>query len=264
MNRTAFRFALLLAALAMPLLAATAPAQTDRGREIARQIQQNNRGYRDMSAEIRMTLRSADGHETQREMRLRVLEREAANEGDLSMILFDSPGDVRGTALLSRAGVGSDDEQWLYLPALHRVRRISTSNMTGPFVGSEFSYEDITGGEVDKYDWRLLGEAACGEEQCSQLETRPRYSGSGYSRRVVLVDGQHRVRSVEFFDRQDHRLKTLTYDDYRRFGRFWRSTRWTMVNHQNHKTTVLTLRNVRFGNGFSESDFTRAALERAR
>ncbi len=260
---------LTLAALAAALMAlvvvpALAVGQRDPGTQIAQELAQRNRGYGDMRAEVEMVLRTADGRDSRRAIRLTSLERPAADEGDLSMIVFDSPRDVAGTALLSHAGVGEDDQQWLYLPAARRTRRISSGNMTGPFVGSEFSYEDITGGEVDKYTWRLLGEAPCGQATCRRLETRPRYEGSGYARRVVSIDAEYRIQQIEFFDRRDQRMKTLTYSDYRRHGRFWRAHRWTMVNHQNGKSTTLVFRSLELGTGLNERDFTRAALERAR
>lgn len=239
-----------------------------RGRAIADELSRRNAGFGDLSAELELLMRDDRGRETRRGLRLRVLERPEADHGDLSLLVFDDPADVRGTALLSRAGVSSPDEQWLYLPAAGRVRRVSTSSATGAFLGSEFTYEDITGGEVGKYSWRFVAERACpgsSSEQCFEVETRPRYDGSGYSRRVVFIEtGEYRIRQIEFYDRRDTLQKRLTYSEYQQHGRHWRAHRWTMENLQTHRTTVLSFTRYRFGNGLSESDFTPAALERAR
>ena len=82
---------------------------------------------------------------------LRTLEVPDESVGDKSLIIFDSPRDIKGTALLSYAKILDPDDQWLYLPALKRVKRISSVNKSGPFVGSEFAFEDFTALELNKY-----------------------------------------------------------------------------------------------------------------
>lgn len=246
-------------------LSAEAQTAEARGQEIARELERRNEGFADMSAELDMTLRDADGGESRRAMRIRVLEREAADEGDYSLILFDRPSDIRGTALLSHAGISEGDQQWLYLPALRRARRISSSRTSSPFMGSELAFEDITGTETGKHSWRYLGTERCGNFECFRVETRPRYEGSGYRRRVLWIDSsEYRIHKIEFFDQRDERLKTMTYGSYRRFGRFWRALEWRVVNHQNRRETRIAFTDVRFGSGFGERDFTVRALERAR
>jgi outer membrane lipoprotein-sorting protein len=262
-----------LCSLALLLSAPSALAQESRpsdtaadGRAIARELRRRNTGYGDLTAEIEMLLSDAGGHESRRHMRIRVLE--GREDGDRSLVVFDSPADVRGTALLSHAGLDGEDEQWLYLPAAHRVRRISSGNTTGPFLGSEFTYEDITGNEVRKHDWTLRGVTRCpsGSGECFEVETRPRYDGSAYARRVLFVDrAEYRVQRIDFYDHSNRLLKTLEYGEYRQYlGRYWRAHRWTMRNRQNGRTTVLTFPEYRFRTGLDASDFTRSALERAR
>ncbi len=236
-----------------------------KGDEVAQALYQSNLGYEDMSAKLSMVLKNAHGQESTREMRIRSLEQAERDEGDRSLVVFDSPRDIRGTALLSHSGVLDSDKQWLYLPSLKRVRRISTRNTSGPFMGSEFSYEDITGGEVDKYSWNMMGKGTCvGERQCFKLETKPKYEGSGYTRRIVWVDQQdHRIHKIEFYDRKNELLKTLTYSDYKKYaGKFWRAHRWEMVNHQSKKSTALVFAEFQFKNGFSSRDFSQSALKR--
>ena len=244
--------------------ATTAEAQPPdrRGEALAREVAERASGYHDFEATLSMRL-GEDG--TPRRLRLRAMEAEG---GAHSLILFDGPADVRGTALLSRQD-GAEQQQWLYLPAMRRSRRIAGGQLSSAFLGSEFAYEDISGISAGRYAWRLVGRAPCArgsDEVCHQLESRPKFEGSGYSRRVLYVDRDHlRVRRVEHFDAQGRLLKTLVHEDWQLHdGRFWRARRWTMINHQSGKRTVVTVQGYRFGNGFSDRDFSRGALGRIR
>ena len=107
-------------------------------------------GYEDAKSEMVMTLVNANGQERQRTMKSMVLEKEG---GDKSLMEFLTPADVKGTKFLSYEHADKDDDQWLYLPALKRVKRIASKNKTGSFMGSEFSYEDLSAFNIDKYNY---------------------------------------------------------------------------------------------------------------
>ena len=240
--------------------AAGSPEQ--KGQAVAMELAARNTGYKDLGGDVEMTLKDASGGEAKRRFNLKVLEKTDADSGDRSLIVFDSPADVKGTAVLSHAKAGDEDEQWLYLPSARRVKRISSSNRTGAFVGSEFSFEDLTGNDGRKYSWKLAGRAACGASQCLTLEATPKDPQSAYSKRVLHVDAQEfRIQSIEFFDRKGAKLKTLTYDAYKKMnGRFWRAQTWSMQNHQSGKSTVVSFTSMRLGNGYSASDFSTGKL----
>ena len=124
------------------------------GLAIAEEAHDRNAGWIDQRARLRMVLRDAAGHEHERHLRVDTLE--VIGDGDKSMLVFDSPRDIKGTALLTYSHPIEPDDQWLYLPALKRVKRISSANKSGPFVGSEFAYEDFSSQEVEKYTYRYL------------------------------------------------------------------------------------------------------------
>lgn len=250
-------------AFAAPSLpAAQMSSAAAEGQAVADELKSRGAGYGDMTASLSMQLRNASGQESTRAMRIKTLEHDG---GDWSLVVFDSPSDVKGTALLSHANVSDADDQWLYLPALGRTRRISSKNTSGPFMGSEFAYEDITGAEVDKFTWELLATEKCGKLSCKKLESRPKYDRSGYSKRVVWVDdSEYRVHKIDFYDRKGELLKTLTYGNYEKFeGKHWRSKVWSMKNHQSGKSTVLRFSDFHFKNGYTEQDFSKAALSAA-
>jgi outer membrane lipoprotein-sorting protein len=259
------------ASMALAILMLTAAAEVvaqapgDRGQEIAAAADARDTGWRDDRVTMTMTLRNRAGQESTRALHRLSLEVEAEGEGDRSLIVFEAPRDVEGTALLSHARILEPDDQWLWLPALKRVKRISSGNRSGPFVGSEFAYEDLVAQEVEKFDYRWIRDEECGDLQCAVVERTPRYEGSGYTRQVVWWDlEEYRVQRIEYYDRKDAHLKTLVYDGYSEHDGFWRPVRMRMENHQNGKSTELVFDGWTFGTGIDEAEFTAARLRGGR
>lgn len=237
------------------------------GEAIAIEIDDRDLGFIDQRSVMKMTLRNAYGAENLRDMRTRIFERQDRSVGDKSMIIFDSPRDVKGTALLSHAEILKQDNQWLYLPSLKRVKRISSNNKSGPFVGSEFAYEDITGNEIGKYSWEFLAIEACPNIkslQCFKLKTKPKYKHSGYTKRISWVDVQEfRGQQTDFYDRKNELMKTQTFNNYKQYlGKYWRASEWLMVNHQTQKETKIEFENYQFKTGLKNGDFNQATLKR--
>jgi len=274
----AWAMAALLVAIPVGITAATAqevagletlPGADDpvaRGLAIAQETERRDLGFGDSSATMTMVLTNAYGETSEREMRNLVLEVTEENEGDWSLIIFEKPRDVDGTALLSYAHILDPDDQWMYLPAVKRVKRISSVNKSGPFMGSEFAFEDFTTQEVGKYSYLWLRDEPCGERMCHVTERRPLYEHSGYTRQIAWTDTtDYQPRKLEYYDRKDQLLKTLTMTEYRQYqDQFWRSHDLFMENHQTNKTTRLTWGEIAFQTGLAESDFTTNALKRAR
>jgi outer membrane lipoprotein-sorting protein len=261
-------FGLLLAItfLLAALLALPAGGQTsdERGLEIATERDARDLGFADFTAELTMTLRNRHGEESIRSLRSQTLEQ--TDDGDKSLVVFDSPADIDGTALLTFSHKTGDDDQWLYLPALKRVKRISSSNKSGPFVGSEFAYEDISSQEVEEYTYKYLRDEVIDGHDAFVIEQYPVDPKSGYTRQVAWIDKEeYRLLKVDFYDRKDAHLMTLTFSGYQRYvDRYWRPDRMEMVNHQTGKSTLLVWTDYRFRNGLADADFNRATLARAR
>ncbi len=243
---------------------AWAETPEEKGLAIAIESKQRDEGWGDMKADMQMVLRNSQGQESTREIRLRSLE--LKDDGDKSLSVFDKPLDVKGTAFLSFSHAVGADDQWLYLPALKRVKRIASRNKSGPFMGSEFAYEDLTSFEVEKFTYKYIQDEACGDQACFVVEQYPVDKFSGYTRRVVWIDqAEYRVQKVEFYDRKNAHLKTLTYHDYKLYlDKHWRADMMKMDNHQTKKSTDLTWSNYQFKSGLSEKDFNKNSLKRAR
>jgi outer membrane lipoprotein-sorting protein len=247
------------------VIASTANADpAEVGRQIAEEVDRRDSGFVDNTSELKMILRNRHGQESVRMIRNRTLE--VIGDGDKSLVIFDHPRDVKGTAFLSYTHIGNPDDQWLYLPALKRVKRISSKNKSGPFVGSEFAYEDISSQEVDKYTYRYLRDENLNGLDCFVVERIPVYKNSGYTKQIVWIDkAEYRPQKLDYYDRKEELLKTLTFGDYRQYlGRFWRAHRWEMVNHQTGKSTSLEWSEFQFQTGLSDRDFNRNILKSVR
>ncbi len=243
---------------------ALAQTPEERGLAIAQEMDRRDRGWGDEQVASTMILRNASGKESVRKNRMKRLEVEG--DGDKTLIVFDSPRDIAGTAFLTYSHATRPDEQWIYLPALRRIKRISSANKSGPFLGSEFAYEDISSEEVEKFTYRYLRDEKLDGRDTFVVERYPTYKHSGYTRQITWIDQQiYQPLKIDFYDRKDALLKTLTFRDYRQFlDRYWRPSSMEMVNHQTGKSTELKWENRRFRTGLSERDFDRNSLKRAR
>jgi hypothetical protein len=210
-----------------------------------------------------MVLRNRQGQQSLRRLRIRILEQK--DDGDKGWVYFEEPPDVKGTALLTFSHKTGNDDQWLFLPALSRVKRISSTNKTGPFMGSEFSYEDISSQEVEEYTYRYLREEDLDGRAALVVERRPVDPRSGYTREEAWLDREHYYPlKVDYYDRKDELLKTLRHLDQARYaGRFWKPGRLVMVNHQTGKSTEVRWQNYTFGNKLVEGDFDPKRLSSA-
>ena len=243
----------------------SAETPEEKGLAIATEADTRDQGFTDTTADMLMILRNKHGQESQRKIRSRTLE--VKDDGDKGLSIFDTPRDVKGTAFLTFSHKIGDDDQWLYLPALKRVKRISSRNKSGSFMGSEFSYEDIASQEIEKYTYKYLRDEPMADHDCFVVERYPvDKKNSGYSRQVVWLDkDEYRVWKIDFYDRKKSLLKTLTIQDYQQYlEKYWRAAKLEMVNHQNGKSTVLALSNYKFQTGLTDKDFNKNSLKRAK
>ena len=248
---------------------ASAQTPAEKGLAISIEADKRDLGYGDFEVEGRMLLRNKQGQESWREFRSMTLERPEDGVGDMSILVFEKPRDVRGTALLTHANVEpADDDQWLYLPAVKRVKRISSSNRTGKFVSSEFSFEDLGGQEVNDYTYEWLRDEACPTmpgAQCFVVSWAPKNAKSGYSKTISWIDqDEYRLTQAEFYNRRGDLEKILKLTDYQQYlGQYWRPGLMSMENQQTGKSTDLIWSNYKFRSGLSDGDFDSQRLSKA-
>lgn len=239
-------------------------ADPAKGLEIAKERKARDKGWQDSTAAVSMILKNAEGDESTRVMRMKSLE--VTNDGDKGLTIFDEPKDVQGTAFLSYSHIDGADDQWLYLPALKRVKRISSRNKSGPFMGSEFSYEDLSSFEIGKYQFNYLRDETISGQPCFVVEETPVDKMSGYTKLITWVNKAEYVpMKVEYYDRKHALLKTLILTDYNKYlDKYWRALTLEMTNHQTGKSTILKTSNIEFRTGLEDRDFNKNILKRIR
>lgn len=231
-----------------------------KGLEIATSAEKYNDGYLGETSEMKMLLVNAHGDKIERKMTSKVSE--TKNDGDKSIITFLWPADVKGTKMLTWTHKKEDDDQWLYLPSMKKVKRISSRSKTGSFMGSEFSYEDLGSQEVEKYKYKFVKDDELSGRKAWLIERYPNDEKSGYSKQLLWLDKQYyQPLKIEYFDRKKEKLKTALFSEFKKFGKkFWRAGKIEMKNHQTAKRSVLEWGNRKLGSKFSSMEFHKKNL----
>lgn len=241
---------------------------------VARQVQDRNTG-RDSRAAMRMKL--FDRHDRVRERALAIITLRGRNapgappsapDGDRLLIRFNYPNDIRGTGFLVWEHPDADDERFLYLPSLGRVRRIAGSEAQESFVGSDFTYEDIGGRELEDYTYALFGEETWTAPDGSRhavwrLESKSRKPGARFPRVVSLIrkDLYIAVRA-EIYNRRNEKQKTFDARRIEKTDGYWTVTAMTMADALEGTRTELVVEKAEYDVGLKADDFSRVQLER--
>src|SRR5688572_16112108 len=125
-----------------------------------------------------------------------------------TLIRFLDPPDTKGTALLTHEKKSGEENRWLFLSETKQVKQIAGASKSSSFKGSEFSYEDLAIDTLDKYEYQLIGEKAVEGRAAFQVEAKPKFADSGYSKLVTYYDKEHSyVVRTEFYDKAGQLLK---------------------------------------------------------
>ncbi|MBF0281975.1 MAG: outer membrane lipoprotein-sorting protein [Zetaproteobacteria bacterium] len=240
---------------------------SNNGLEIMQSAEAHNQGWHDSQGNLTMTL--INRHGETRIRKIHSMAREAtvtdhASEGEQRLMVFLYPPEIRGTSMLSYSHKDRDDEQWLYIPALKKVRRIAARNRNNAFMGSEFSYEDIVGETIEKYHYQWLRDESYQDQPCFVIEAEaidPK--ASGYSKRILWIDQiKFRTLKIEYFDQKEQPLKILTFNHYQCYlSHFWRAELMEMHNLQNDNRTLLQWSELELYTGLNHNDFSQRALK---
>jgi outer membrane lipoprotein-sorting protein len=185
------------------------------------------------------------------------------------IVVFNAPADVRGTKTLLIEHSGGDDDIWIYLPAMKKVRRLVANNKKDSFVGTDFSYGDVIGYPVEDWNHTLLREETLNGADCWVIQSIPKSARiadvSGYSKRITWIDKRSYIAvKSEIYDLQGAFLKRLTQTDVREVdakNHKWQAMRLTAENVQTGHRTVIELKNFKANAGVSDAEFTPGHLE---
>jgi hypothetical protein len=257
-----------LALVGLALPAAGEPEPWPEGVEVARRINARDEG-RSVSWRVRFELVDRRGERRTRETRVF---RKTSADAKRRVLFFLAPENLRDTAFLTVdfAEPGREDDQWLYLPAARKVRRISATDRGEAFLGTDLSYEDVkleTRVGLDDYRWKTLGEETVDGHRCLVVEALPVDEKTarelGYGRVVLRVDAQiWMVRSAEYFDPGLRLLKTAQLSDIRTVDGIWTPHRVEMANAITGHRTILGFHDVDYATPVDDDLFTERALVR--
>jgi hypothetical protein len=235
-------------------------AQSPSGYDIMKLVDER---YAGDTAQYKLTMTLTSGRGAQR---VREVSFYFKDYGDTekTLMFFNSPRDVAGTGYLSFSyDDDRDDDIWLYLPAMKRVRRITGSGKNDSFMGADFTYEDMGSRGLDKDEFSLVGEEGVDGEPCWVVEARAKDRREPYARRVLRVRKDSCfIAAVDYYDRQDRLLKTLRVSGIGQIDGIWTARRMEMTNEQDRHSTVIEMSDIRFNLPLEDDLFAVAGLER--
>jgi outer membrane lipoprotein-sorting protein len=238
--------------------------------EIARRVEDRDTG-RDSRLTLRMTL--VDGHHRSRARALTLTSlraRGGAPDGDRLLIRFTYPNDIKGTSFLVWEHPSSEDERFLYLPSLGRVRRIAGAETEESFVGSDFTYDDIGGRELADYTYAIVDETASWSapggpaRPAWRLESRRTRATADFPRIVSLVlKDTFVVVQADIYNTRNEKQKVYTVRRLEQVDGIWTVMDAEMTNAIEKSRTELIVDSARYNVGLKAADFSRRELERA-
>ena len=230
------------------------------GRDIMTKVDNRPNGN-DRTMTMNMTLINKRGKTRERSV---VSYSKDYDKDSKSLIYFKKPADVKGTGFLSWEYDDPDkeDDRWLYLPALKKVRRISGSSKNDYFMGTDFTYDDLGNRSVDEDNHELLKQEDIDGNMCWVIESKPKNKDDMYSKviRWIRQDALMPVK-VEFYDKQDNLLKILTVLDIRKQDGFWTGFKMEMENIQEKHKTILEITEMHYNQGLKDNFFKVSTLE---
>lgn len=239
-----------------------APAQEKlSGLEIIQKVY-NRTKPKDQEGTLTMTLINSRG-----DQRVREIKQFSKDYGPVEkkIMFFLSPADVRNTSFMnwSYDEEGRDDDQWIYLPALKRVKRISSEGKSDYFMGSDFTYDDLGDRHPLEDTHKLLREENFKGENCYVVESTPKESDYMYSRTLTwIIKDKWIGLKKEFYDKSGKHLKTLNVEKYEKINNYWIIMHSTMRNSQKNHTTDMLLENVIVDAGIEDEKFTERMMRR--
>src|SRR3990167_4400276 len=186
---------------------------------------------KDMKARVNMTLVSKSGQQRLRE--LTMLRKNGANGEQKYFMYFHNPGDVRGTSFMVYKYPGKDDDRWIFIPSINLVNRIAAKDSRSSFVGSDFTYEDVSGRDIEADNHKYIREESIKEKPCHVIESTPK-NPTEYIKKISWVDkATYLPIKDEYYDVQGSLYRVFTADKIEVVGGLSTITKRSMANIKN-------------------------------
>jgi outer membrane lipoprotein-sorting protein len=247
---------IVVALLATEPLAAQSPSAEE---IIQRQLASFYHEGQDFRAEVLMRLTNARGSKRERVMKM--LRVNVGSEGDQRyLIYFDAPADVRGLGFLVWKYPRREDDRWLYFPALKVVKRVAADDKRSSFVGSDFTYEDISGRDLTDEQHTLLRNETINDRAAYVIESRPK-AAAIYARRVSWIDSERWLPlKEEYYDAQNTLQRVFQAEKVENIEGHWTVTVRSMTSSSSSHRTDVTFKSVRYDTGLAAEVFTEHSL----
>ncbi len=259
MKTTMIKTAILAIIIAMNLNI-QARAQKLTGRDIVEKAYNLPSG-KDKTAVLTMTLINNNGS-----TRVRKIKQFYKDFGSVekNIMFFLSPADVKNTSFMNWSyDNDKPDDQWIYLPALKKVKRISSDSKSDYFMGSDFTYDDLGDRKLDADVHKLLREETVDGIACYVVESIPKDEDYMYSKTITWIRKENFVGlKKEFYDEDGELLKTLSIKEVKHISGIWVITHSEMHNVQKNHKTVMELKDVKINTGVPASMFTERMMMR--
>jgi outer membrane lipoprotein-sorting protein len=272
-KKTLYKYIVLISSLSLlylPTLANTKElllsnnlTPEEKGLAIANKVEENYDNFVDSSVEIDLVVQKGNGTPQIRQIKTNVLD---TPDGDRLLLELKSPADVMGMVFLIFSQKFKEDDIWIYIPDLRRVRRGSSQNKGSSFLGSEWNREDFNRSEPEKFTYRYIRDEDFSGQSCYLVERYPVEKNSQYSREIMWIDKKEfRILKVDWFNQKDIHVKTLLYNDYKLYDeKFWRPDEQVMLNHVNGEKSRSIYKDWKFDTGLNKRLFTVNGLKSIR
>ncbi len=217
----------------------------------------------DTQGSLTMTLVNKQG-----EQRVRKLSQYTKDEGktEKKIMFFVSPADVKGTSFMTWSyDSDKDDDQWIYLPALKRTKRISSGSKSDYFMGSDFTYDDLGDRHLSEDEHKLLREESINGKECYVVESTPIDEDYMYSKTITWVRKDNFIGiKREFYDEDGDLLKKLSIKELEKINGFWTIMETEMKTIQKNHKTLMEFSNIKINQGIPASKFTERSMTMGR
>lgn len=212
----------------------------------------------DMRTKVTMRLVNPKGDIREREMTMLRLNLDKGEQRYYTY--FHRPTDVKGTAFLVQKLPEKEDDRWIFVPAIKLVKRIASDDKRSSFVGSDFTYEDVSGREVADETHTLIGEETVGGRPVYRIESKPK-KPIDYNRRVSVIDKERWLPlSEEYFDARNQLIRVFSAVKVEKISDIWTITERSMKNLQTGYHTDVTYQDVNYNSGLDADIFTERYL----